>query len=451
MHRKTLHRLITSIIAAGTCASVVRAQSSDALLNKLVSKGILTAQEADELKKEQDAGFDKSYRARNGMPEWVTSLKLYGDLRGRFDHLSFENDDKGGPNRDRDRFRYRLRTGLTATMKDNLELGFRLISGEPNSDGSGGNPLSGNATMQNNASKKFVYIDLAYGKWTPLKTDQWTLSGTFGKMENPFVVSDIMFDPDYTPEGGALQLAYKLDSVHSFKLAGAGIAIDENNQGVTDDPFLIGGQLRWDAKWTKELDTTVGVAAFKLTDTPNLGNGAVPNINVGNTRTPAGVLVHHYTPIIADASIGYTFDVGHAYPGPLPVRAFGAYLNNPSASARNNGFDVGASVGRSGRKGGWEFSYHYKYLEADATYEEFPDDDFGAYYAAIPGGYGQGTGYRGGTNVKGHVVRASYSPYDALTFGATYYATELINDPSHAAKEKDSGTGRLFVDATWKF
>lgn len=456
MNTRTIIRTAALAALAATSAGVAQAQSSDALLNKLVQKGVLTQQEAEDLRKETDAGFDKAYRARTGLPDWVTQLKFYGDLRGRYDRLWFDNDDAGGPNATRDRLRYRLRVGTTVSLKDNLELGFRLISGEPDSAtagtlSQGGNPVSGNQTFRDNGSKKFIYIDLAYGKWTPVKNDDWNVSLSIGKIENPFITSDLVFDPDYTPEGGAVTLAYKLDEMHTFRVIAGGFAIDENNQGITDDPFLLGGQVRWDAKWSKRLESSLGFGAFKLTDAPNLVNGSVPNIDVGNTRSAGGVLLYDYTPLVADASVTYSFDVGTIFPGPMPLRFAGTFLHNPSAPSRNNGFELGVVAGRSGKKRSWELSYRYKYLEGDATYEEFPDDDFGAYYAAIPGGYGRGAGYNAGTNIRGHVVKASYSPYDAITLSLTYFGTELISNPDSSNKEKDSGTGRVFMDATWKF
>jgi hypothetical protein len=452
---------------AAACATLLplgavttRAQSNDALLNKLVSKGVLTTKEADELKKEADAGFDKAYRTRTGLPDWVTSLKIYGDVRGRWDSIQFENDDKGLPNVDRQRYRVRARIGLTATFQDNLELGFRLTSADTDNAstatlGQGGNPLSGNATLQNGGSKKYSFIDLAYGKWSPIKNDNWTLSATVGKMENPFSFSDLVIDNDYTPEGAALQLAYKLNDMHSFKLAGGAFIIDEVNQGAnaSSDPILVGAQARWDAKWTKHLESSLGVAALSLSDTENLGNGAVPNTNVGNTRhggtnSNAGLLVNNYNPLIADAAVTYWFDSMPIYKGRFPIRAFGTLLHNPSAEHRNTGWEAGLAVGKAGKKGTWELAYRFRRLEADAIYEELPDDDFGAFYATGLTGSGKGAGYGAGTNVKGHTVTASYSPYDAFRLSVTYFRAELIDA---LPKNSESDTGRLFLDATWKF
>jgi hypothetical protein len=53
---------------------------------------------------------------------------------------------------DRSRFRYRIRPGIVATIKDNFEVGFRLTSSEAQGT-FGGDPISGNTTFQDNASK----------------------------------------------------------------------------------------------------------------------------------------------------------------------------------------------------------------------------------------------------------------------------------------------------------
>jgi hypothetical protein len=469
MSKYLTYTLIASLLAIGSFT--LRAQSNDALLNKLVEKGILTAKEADEMKKEADN--KKIVTTGLNMPDWVTSVKLYGDVRGRMDYIDFENDEKPATkfkNTDRLRYRVRARAGLTASFKDNLELGVRLTTADPTSDSShGGNALSGNSTFQNNGSKKFAYIDLAYGKWTPIKNDNWTLSTTIGKMENPFTFSDLVIDNDYTPEGAAIQLAYKLNDMHSFKLTAGGFIIDEVNQGnsASSDPTLIGVQLRWDAKWTKQLESSLGLAALSLSDTENLTNGSIPDINVGNSRSTrtnlsnggsagglTGLLINNYNPLIADGSLTYWIDETPIYKGRFPIRAFGTFVLNPSAPDDNIGWEAGLALGKAGKKGTWELSYRYRYLQADAMFEELVDDDFGAFYAAKSVLRGSGGGYGAGTNVKGHTVKASYSPYDALTFSITYFRAELINQDGFATplpKNTDSDTGRLFVDATWKF
>src|SRR5689334_15059901 len=93
MQPKTTQQLVASILAIGLCAGTAQAQSSDALLNKLVAKGVLTQQEADELKKDDKSAAATTVTHGLGLPDWVTSLKLYGDFRGRFEEHLAESDE----------------------------------------------------------------------------------------------------------------------------------------------------------------------------------------------------------------------------------------------------------------------------------------------------------------------------------------------------------------------
>src|SRR6478672_11716472 len=88
------------------------AQSSDALIDKLVEKGILTTKEAKDLREEADKDFKTALSSKNGMPDWVSSFKINGDFRGRFEQNSSENYQYA----ERDRFRYRLRVGAIAAL-----------------------------------------------------------------------------------------------------------------------------------------------------------------------------------------------------------------------------------------------------------------------------------------------------------------------------------------------
>ena len=446
--------LIGSCVVAAVCAGlpVCEAQSNDALLNKLVSKGVLTQQEADELKKEADEGFDKAYRSRTGLPDYVTALRIYGDVRGRFDGIYLENDVNGVPNADRNRLRYRLRVGAAATLKDSFELGFRLTAGEPQGN-FGGDPISGNTSFQDNGSKKFIWVDQAYGKWTPINNDVWKLGGTLGKMENPFVLSPMVFDPDYTPEGIGLSGGYNLSKEHSLKFGAGFFWLDEISQGAQsdDDPFLLGLQARWDAKWSSNWESSVGAAILAITDAHTLTNFSVPNINVGNTRDATGSLVNDYHPVVADGALTYLLDPFAGYKSRFPVKFGGAFMHNPGASDDNNGYELGVTAGKAGKKGTWELSYRWRYTERDAWYEEMVDSDFGAFYQTGYPNAGLGTGFRAGTNLKGHILQASYSPADAFMLSISYYLTSVIETSAAADKRSESVAGRLHIDAMWKF
>ena len=241
----------------------IRAQTSmDALLNKLEQKGVLTVDEAKELKAENAtnsvADLDAAMNSKFPMSGWITSYKLSGDFRGRFDERTTSN-----PAQDNNiRMRYRLRVGLQVNMKDNLQVGFRLGSADPDSNGLGGSPVSNNTTLQGNGTKKFLYVDAAYGKWTPINDETWMIGGTIGKMDNPFQLTPMVFDPDYTPEGGAIQATYKINDKNSLAFNGAAFVLSYSGNGPENMSFFYGEQTMWNAAWSDRISSSLGISVF---------------------------------------------------------------------------------------------------------------------------------------------------------------------------------------------
>jgi hypothetical protein len=175
-------------------------------------------------------------------------------------------------------------------------------------------------------------------------------------------------------------------------------------------------------------------------------SSAVPNVNSGNTRTASGALANNFNPWIADAAFTYTLESFPMYNAAFPIRFAAEYMNNPAADDRNEAYAFGITFGKSGKKGLWDVSYRWKHLEGDAWWEEVVDSDFGGLRPA--GGNPLRSAYAPGTNVEGHVIKASYSPFDSLTIGVTYFLAELI---AGVPGNFDEQIGRLQLDAVWKF
>src|ERR1051326_1689729 len=131
----TWKTLAASIFVGRLIATTGQAQSSDALLNTLIKKGIISEKEAQEIKteagKENQKAFDKTFGATTGMASWITSYTLYGDFRGRFEENYADNSFYEA----RERYRFRLRLGLNVSMLDSFDLGVRFSSGNPQSGG----------------------------------------------------------------------------------------------------------------------------------------------------------------------------------------------------------------------------------------------------------------------------------------------------------------------------
>lgn len=442
MKNKILNAAIGTAALSLALCSTASGQTSDALIDKLVEKGILSVKEANDLREEADKGFNQAYSVKSGMPEWVNSLKFNGDVRLRYDGIYL--DAPGTV--DRHRFRYRLRFGATAMLQDNLEAGMRLISGN-------GDPISGNATLEDNASKKFIGVDLAYAKWSPINTPDWSAAVIGGKMENPFVFSDMIFDGDYTPEGAASQIGYTFNERHAAKLNLGGFVLDESG-GTSSDPFLLGAQLRFESVWSPKWQSSFGIAGLMIAGTENLLSTTVPDGNKGNTRIDVNPatnvtvfgLAETFNPVVVDGSLTYSLDKFPTYAGPFPIRLAAEYANNAAAEDNNQAFSAGITFGKSGKRGTWDLTYRYKYLESDFWFEELVDSDTGAFYQTGVAQSAGATGYHPGTNLRGHYMRAAYSPYDSVTLSATYFLFDVIQ-----GRTKYSETGRLQIDASLKF
>jgi hypothetical protein len=451
--------------AAATAAAAAfvingQAQSVDSLLDKLVDKGVLTVDEAKDLRSQSDQDFNTAYQAKTGLPDWVTTFKWSGDFRGRFENFNSENNDF----QNRNRWRYRLRFGATISMLDDLEAGFRLGSGDIDSANnvvSGVDPLSQNQSLQNNASKKGIFVDLAYAKWSPLHNEDWLGSMTIGKMVNPYTFTDMVFDYDYTPEGAALQLTRNINDQQKLVLNNGAFVLDESGS-TQDDPYMAGFQLLLNSEWSKKVSTSFGIGWMKIFNPEQLTTASVPNVNVGNSRyTSVTVdssgktntnyaLSDEFKTIIADASVTYTVDKAPFYNGAFPITLSGEYLDNCGASSGqdNIGWSATLQFGKASKRGTWEFDYTYKWLGANAWYEETVDSDFGAYYQAKQTSAGVGAGYGAGTNVKGHILRLAYAPYDQLLLSGKLFLTDLINPIPSGSQ---SGMMRIQIDAMLKF
>lgn len=435
---------------------------ADVLLNLFQKKGLISEQDVKDAHAAlaaHNSAASVDGKTVGSMPEWVTGLKFSGDFRGRFEENNADNTAYSA----RDRYRYRVRVGAAVSMLDNFEVGVRLASGNPQTNPGGtlvgGQPITANQDLGSLESRKFLWIDAAYAKWTPIQNEDWRVSGTIGKMDNPFRLSNMVWDYDINPEGAATEVTYNLSDKHTLRGIGAFVVLDEINQGVgavpsispSHDPFIIGAQVQLESKWTPRLQTTLSVAAFDIANRDSLSAKTQPFYNSGNTRdATTGLLVHNYNPIVASAAATYRLDSFPLYPGKFPIKAIAEYMENPGAPANNRAFRLGGTLGQAGKKGLWQIDYRYQRLEADAWFDALEDDDNGAYYATGNpqlAGTGKANGWFGGTNVKGHLVQATYSFTDFLNFQFTCYLNDLIIN----APGQSSGAMHFMLDLNWRF
>lgn len=439
--------------------------SSDALIDALEKKGLLTTREAAELK-------EQTYKdTRDVFPgtkivigNWLDELKIYGDARIRYE--SFFNqkvvrtDEQIAGSagsysdiEDRNRFRYRLRLGMTATAGD-WKAGLRLASGENQAAANGnGDPISTNTSFDTTASKKPVYIDQAYISWNPDFFNEMTITG--GKMENPFFYSPMLFDADLTPEGFAEQFVFPVNpSLQVFFTAGQ-FVVEENARGTGQqasgngrDVFLFGEQAGIDWKITEKtigLKSAVGLYSYdglnKVALTlPSAGNPmhAIGGTAAANVRDTMNI-------------IDFNNQLKLGFWEKLPITLYGDYMYNlatvnDGSDGLNDGWYVGIKFGEAKKKGQWEIGYWYESLGANAALDAWVDSDFGY----------------GGTNNEGHIIKAGYAVTDFLTLNAAFlivsnrddFVANAPNVPGGAVingGDQRHSTMRLQLDAVMKF
>lgn len=326
--------------------------------------------------------------------QWVYKMKWHGDLRVR--HDSQWITDRA----DRHRERFRGRFGFTYDMNDFTQLGFQLATG-------GDDPITTNQSMGDRFSTKGIQLDMAYVRHTFLDKK---LKLYAGKFKNPFEpYTWLIFDSDLRMEGVATQTSRRItDSAGVFFNAGA-FPLDEISSD-SSDPWFIGLQGGVNVKQNK-FKWTLGLAHYnylspELVNEDNYSGNTVTDFRVYNPSTKLSL----YLPVY----IGLTGD----------------YVYNEAADTDNTGWLAGVKVGHEKIKEfkDWQVFATYSRLEADATYDEFPDSDF----------------HSGGTNNQGMTVGYKFGLSKGMEHGVKYYATSVVEGP-----EKDES--RIQIDLMYKF
>ena len=194
--------------------------------------------ETQVLQTEQQQG----YAEPNEVPDWVHRIKIYGDIRTRFDHTFFpsSNDiagdlpnfnaiNTGSPydtsqannnfppqlnaNAPRTRFRLRARLGVDADLGDGWSAGMRIATGENDSPVSENQSLgAANNGQGGNFSKYAIWLDRAWIGYDAKLTPALDLDVKFGRFDNPFFSTPLIWADDLGMDGVMATASYKFDS-----------------------------------------------------------------------------------------------------------------------------------------------------------------------------------------------------------------------------------------------
>jgi hypothetical protein len=397
------------------------------------------------------------------LPEWIGGLRLSGDVRVRqqgdlfasdnaqFAYLDFLTvNEKGGIGRagesafmntteDRLRTRVRARLGVEARLGDDFTAGLRLATGNFR------NPVSTNQTLAQAGGRYEFGVDQAYLRYDARDPSDWSwLSIGAGRMANPLLTTDLVFDSDLMFEGftGSYRFAFEPSAPadhHAFVTLGA-FPIEEVELS-SDDKWLYAAQLgaRW--RFDNELLLRGGVAYYVYDNITGIrnpfdstvfdytaplwlqkGNTLFDIRNDADPSTNLFALAAEYElvdvvlgldmPVFTDYQISlmadYVTNVGYDR---NDVRT----LTGIDIEGRTDGYSVELGFGSPtlDRRHAWRTALRYRYLERDAVLDAFTDSDF----------------HLGGTDSEGYVLRGDYALGRKVYVTLRYLSANEIDGP----------------------
>jgi hypothetical protein len=447
---------------------VKKADEVDGMPNKKEEKSVRVQYVPEHIKDEMRQDIEKevmeklNYKGeeRLALPTWIDRFSFYGDIRLRGQVDSFSNNNASlaelnNPLRDmnlmnasdeRRRLRTRARLGTNVQINDWLKGGIQFVSGALET------PLTPNQT-QGMAQGKYVFgLDRSF---LQAEVNPWmTLVG--GRFANPFLYSDILWDPDLAFDGAVAKFTPKFNNGWSSFVTLGAFPLEEIQSSEVNkakDKWLYSVQTG--IKWQAPNKSTFKLAAayhdyenvegrlnsVGLTDNSatapifrQRGNNTF-DINANNTG------INGSQTIIGTASkfeqLNLTGQIDLMNFDPVHVTLTGDFVKNigfdKNEIQRRTGnvydkedqayqirFDLGHNSFNAFNSDGpikdvkahdWMVSFGYKRIEADSVLDSFTDSNFGL----------------GSTNAKGWVLMGNYGIDKNTWLGARYLTSDSIS------------------------
>ena len=500
-----------ALMAGAVTLSVAAAQAQDsgALIDALVKKGVLSDQEAEDIRTDLTKEYNTTSAGKIGISSFISHLQLYGDARLRYQYQNIRSntDFEHGQNDedDRNRYRYRLRLGAVYTYDEHWSANVRLETGT-SSDGSNedfgryfdkyGSELN-IGLIYLEYKNKFSLFDststVADGKNFNTVTSpglEVGLDARIGKQPKQILLSEAFWDPDTNPEGLAEELTFNNVGIDGLSFAARGAeyltsAPQTNGTGTVlvvapgtpaggvsstdanDTAALFAAQIEGKYAWSS--NGNVRIAPLYLDETP----GVISSNQESNSANSLGVLPADTESLTGQNPYAFLgrFEVV-ALPVEVnwkawgkPMQIWGTYganlegedrlraLGFANEGGQNTFWNAGYQIGSNKVKGDWLVSAEWRSIQAASYDTNLSESDWA----------------NNGLNQQGIVLRAGYNFTDAVSGLISYYHSNPIasnaNIPgagadSYANSNALTGnTGNPFqgqidiiqADLNWKF
>jgi hypothetical protein len=346
-------------------------------------------------------------------------LLLYADLRLRHES-DFHLDGK--PSRHRQRLRARI--GANYELSDELQVGARLVTGNPD------DPQSTHVTFGDALDGLEISFDRAFLTWRPEKLEGARVTG--GKFDHGFtrnpVYGELVWDADVQPEG--LLVAYEVPAGSGALSVTAGQYLLLESS-MARDAFATVVQLGGEAPLSKSARARAAIGYYHFTNlTPGGATGLVAD-NAGNATVDLNgdmvpdEFVSEFGVLNPIAAVDFTG-------GRVPLVASAEYIHNLRAEGdRDDGWAAGVSVGSTRQKGDWRCYYQWQVVQQEAVFSPFTQDDFLL-----------------ATNHRSHVAGVNYQVADKVGV----HLWSLVTQRDHAlAGQSDDPQWRVRIDLNVKF
>jgi hypothetical protein len=343
-----------------------------------------------------------------------SGLKAFGPFTFSGDIRLRAEPTFGGPtDRSQDRFRERIRLRFNAEAKlnDQFKGGFSFASGDLN------NSISTNQSTNQYATRKPLAIDRAYATYNPSWFRPLTVTG--GKFAYPWFNTELVWDKDLNPEGAGETLAFNVKTpvLKKVSVVGFQLPFAENKRAGANDKSLyntmvygeqlqtfwqLGGRVKvsayagfYDWKYADSIALSVATANSASPDNGLLALNSNALQNSIGTVTVTNAITGAKT--ITSAQFASKFGIVDSLaqvdirtPSERwPLIFVGDFAQNTRAceNVRNipgaavflapcdpharHAYWLEARVGRTDRKGDWQFGYTRFVIEREAVIGAF--------------------------------------------------------------------------------
>jgi polyhydroxyalkanoate synthesis regulator phasin len=408
MTKTLIPRLAFLSALAGLTAAPVLAQDSGALIDALVRKGVLSDQEAEEIRADLTRDFATQTPAgKLDLSSSVSKFKLSGDLRLRQQFETQRTTSAVDATNERARTRFRFRLNGDVTLQKGWSTGFALESAQ--------SADSGNQTFENGGDDYGIFLARAYLAY---EWNDWTFVG--GKQKNPFYTTDLVWDGDINPQGFTEQYVWTPNNATTVAFRAGQLLMDDNNESSSattsaDDAWMFYQQ----AEITQKINPRVtakfapGIFFYNASTLGGLTNedafnGTTENLQV--VTAPGEIVVKD----VGGAGYGLRAYWDFAYNLQADDRVTEAYAQPATVDAGDFAWLLGLSYGFGSGKtaGDWKLSADYREIGLGSIDPNINDSDFGF----------------SNLNQAGFKFVASYNLTDFATLNATYMQTEQLDE-----------------------